>query len=53
MSEWLNGFAYHISFNWMIVIIAGGSVFFLALATVVYHALQVTRINPATTLRAQ
>lgn len=53
MSEWLSGFAYHISFNWMIVMIAGASVLILALATVVYHALQVTRINPATTLRAQ
>jgi putative ABC transport system permease protein len=51
MNEWLDRFAYHISFNWLIVVVSGLSVVLIALATIVYHALHVARINPATTLR--
>lgn len=53
MDQWLSGFAYHIPFSWWIVIGSGAGTVVLAMLTVVYHALEVTRLNPSQTLRAQ
>ena len=53
MQQWLSGFAYHIAFSWWIVIGSGVGTVILAMLTVLYHALEVTRVNPSETLRAQ
>ncbi len=53
MHQWLSGFAYRISFNWWIVIGSGVATILLAMLTILYHALEVTRVNPSETLRTQ
>jgi putative ABC transport system permease protein len=53
MEQWLSAFAYHISFNWLTVAIAGLTTVILALVTVSYHAIEAARINPVETLRSQ
>lgn len=53
MQQWLSEFAYRINFNWWIVAGAGSGTVILAMFTVLYHALEVTRVNPSETLRAQ
>lgn len=53
MQQWLSGFAYRISFNWWLVIGSGAGTVILAMLTVLYHSLEVTRVNPSETLRVQ
>ena len=53
MQQWLSDFAYHISFSWLIVIGSGVGTIILAMLTVLYHAMEVIRLNPSETLRAQ
>lgn len=51
MISWLSDFEYHVSFNWIQLILAGGIVFVLALLTSCYHGLQISRLNPVVSLR--
>ena len=44
---------YHISLSWWIFAIAGAGAILVALATVSYHGLRVTRINPARSLQTE
>lgn len=53
MSNWLNSFAYPVGFNWLIVIGAGLSAIVVAALTVLYHAMEAARVNPANTLRSE
>lgn len=53
MTNWLGNFAYPVGFNWMIVIAAGLLATLVAAGTVVYHAFEAARVNPATTLRSE
>jgi putative ABC transport system permease protein len=53
MTDWLGNFAYPVGFNWMIVVGAGFLATLVAAGTVVYHAFEAARVNPATTLRSE
>jgi putative ABC transport system permease protein len=53
MNNWLSNFAYPVGFNWLIVIGAGVAAVVVAAGTVLYHALEAARVNPATTLRSE
>ncbi len=51
MNEWLNTFAYHISINLMIYLLAGAGAVILALVTVSTQTLRAAVSNPSETLR--
>ncbi len=53
MKGWLQGFAYQISLSVWIFIIAAAVTTFVALATVVYHAVRAARMNPVNALRSE
>jgi len=53
MNNWLKGYAYHITINWWIFIIAGILAMMIALATVSYQALKAALANPVKSLRAE
>lgn len=53
MNQWLNGFAYHISFSWLVVLLAGVISITLVLLTIAYHLFQVVKLNPSETLRSE
>jgi len=53
MKNWLSNFAYPVGFNWLIVIGAGVAAILVAVGTVLYHAFEAVRVNPATTLRSE
>lgn len=53
MTNWLSNFAYPVGFNWMIVIGSGVLAVVIAAGTVMYHAIEAARINPAQTLRTE
>ncbi|MEP1097040.1 MAG: FtsX-like permease family protein [Cyclobacteriaceae bacterium] len=49
--EWLNGFSYRIGIEVWPYIISGLLTFFVAFATVAYHSLRASSINPVDTLK--
>lgn len=51
MSAWLKGFAYRINISIIPFLYAGLIALLLALFTVLYHSLKVSRLNPVDTLR--
>jgi len=51
MSQWLNGFAYRITIQWWIFVVAGGLALFVALLTVCSLALRTASANPAEALK--
>jgi putative ABC transport system permease protein len=51
MKKWLESFAYRIDIPWWDFLVAGVTAFFIALATVSFHALKASRQNPGLSLR--
>jgi putative ABC transport system permease protein len=51
MKGWLNNFAYRVDIPWTIFLVAGVLAFFIALATVSFHAIRASRQNPGLSLR--
>lgn len=51
MRRWLEGFAYHIDLGPGIFLAASASALFVALAAVIGHALQLSRVRPVVALR--
>lgn len=51
MNQWLDDFAYRVSFNFWLIPIAGLIILLIAWLTVSYKALEVTKINPVNALR--
>lgn len=53
MSEWLNGFAYHISIDWTIFLIAFLSALLIAWLTVSFESIKAATTNPVKSLRSE
>ncbi|SHH78417.1 putative ABC transport system permease protein [Chryseolinea serpens] len=53
MSEWLEGFAYHIQIGWGVFTIAGIASLLMAFLTISYHAMKVATKNPVESLRTE
>lgn len=53
MNEWLNGFAYRISIQWWILVLAGLLAFIIALLTVSIQAVKVAIADPVKSLRTE
>ncbi len=51
LGSWLEGFAYHIDLNVYPFLFAGLAALVIVIATVGYHILQATRVNPVESLR--
>jgi putative ABC transport system permease protein len=51
MSQWLEGFAFRISIDWWIYLVAASITFLIAMATVSYQSLKAAYINPADVLK--
>lgn len=51
MNQWLNDFAYHISIQWWMFAIAGGTCLIIALLTVSGQAIRASMANPVNSLR--
>jgi predicted permease len=53
MSEWLSGFAYHVSIDWTIFLIAFLSALFIAWLTVSFESIKAATTNPVKSLRSE
>jgi putative ABC transport system permease protein len=53
MNNWLQNFAYRISLNWWIFLMAGLIAILVALATVCYQAIKAATANPVRSLRTE
>lgn len=53
LNEWLNGFAFRITIQVWPFIIAGAITFIISIATVAYHAMRASYINPVETLKCE
>jgi ABC-type antimicrobial peptide transport system permease subunit len=53
MSKWLQGFAYKITFNWGLVLIAGALAMLISLITVSYESVKAAKVNPVKSLRTE
>ena len=53
MNKWLEGFAYKIDFNWILVVAAGGLALLISLLTVSYESIKAAKINPVKSLRTE
>lgn len=53
MVRWLEDFVYQISMSFAPIVIAGALAFAIAMATVSYHTLKPSRLNPVDTIRAE
>ena len=53
MNDWLSRFAYRISIEWWMFLLAGTSAIIIALATVSFHALKASLANPVKSLRTE
>lgn len=51
MHGWLQNFAYRISIDWWVYVLAGGSAFLIALFTVSFQAIKAALTNPVEALR--
>ncbi len=51
MTEWLNGFAYHIPISLWVFVYAGLAAIVIALLTVIYESLKAASVNPVQSLR--
>ena len=51
MSEWLHGFAYHITLEWWLFAGAGITGFIISWVTVFYQAMKAARANPVNSLK--
>ncbi len=53
MHNWLQGFAYRISINWWVFILAGFTALLIAMITVSYQAIRAATANPVKSLRTE
>ena len=53
MSQWLSGFAYHVSIDWTIFVIAFLSALIIAWLTVSFESIKAARTNPVISLRSE
>jgi ABC-type antimicrobial peptide transport system permease subunit len=53
MSQWLNGFAYHVAIEWTIFVIAFLSALFIAWLTVSFESIKAATTNPVQSLRSE
>jgi putative ABC transport system permease protein len=53
MEVWLQEFAYHVPFGWIVFLYAGLMGFLVAFATVSYHSLKAARTNPVNALKSE
>jgi putative ABC transport system permease protein len=53
MNKWLENFAYRISMDWWIFLIAGAAAMTIALITVCFQAIKAAIANPVKTLRSE
>ncbi len=53
LQAWLEDYTYHTQLSGSVFIVAGLLAFFIALATISYHAIRVTLANPVKSLRAE
>ena len=51
VSDWLQGFYYHIQNAWLLIILSILLTIAIALLTISYHILKFTRVNPVDSLR--
>jgi putative ABC transport system permease protein len=52
MSQWLNGFAYRITINATVFLIAGTSIILITILTISFQSVKAAMMNPVKTLRA-
>ena len=53
MSQWLSGFAYHVTIDWTIFVIAFLSALIIAWITVSFESIKAATTNPVTSLRSE
>ena len=53
MSQWLTGFAYHITIDWTIFVVAFLSALIIAWLTVSFESIKAARTNPVNSLRSE
>jgi putative ABC transport system permease protein len=53
MSRWLEGFAYHVSIDWTIFLIAFFAALFIAWLTVSFESIKAATANPVKSLRSE
>jgi ABC-type antimicrobial peptide transport system permease subunit len=53
MSEWLQGFEYHIGIEWWMFAIAASGAILLAILTISFQAIKTARENPVKSLRTE
>jgi predicted permease len=53
MNEWLSGFAYHITIDWTIFVVAFLSALIIAWLTVSFESIKAARTNPVNSLRSE
>jgi putative ABC transport system permease protein len=53
MDEWLQDFAYRISIDWWVFVVAGIMALLIAMLTVSYQAIKVALTNPVKNLRSE
>ena len=53
MNKWLEEFAYRISIEWSVFIVAAAVAMFIALATVSFQAIKAAMANPVKSLRTE
>jgi putative ABC transport system permease protein len=51
VNDWLQHFYYHIQYAWLLIILSIGMAIAIAMLTISYHILKITRENPAESLR--
>lgn len=53
MNSWLEDFAYRITIQWWMFVVAGASALLIALLTVSFHAIKAAIVNPVKSLRTE
>jgi putative ABC transport system permease protein len=53
MSQWLTGFAYHVTIDWTIFVVAFLSALVIAWLTVSFESIKAARTNPVNSLRSE
>jgi putative ABC transport system permease protein len=53
MHKWLQNFAYQISLQWWVFVLAGAMALLIALVTVSFQAIKVAMANPVKSLRTE
>lgn len=53
LNKWLQDFAYRISLNWMVFLLAGAVAILIAMLTISFHAIKTAMANPVKALRSE